>query len=205
MSRFCIERESDASILHSSLVILTSRANWFHTLILGLSSFVLPYKYFYTLGFNEDYAAARQFYKCVSRYAPFIALAGGEARAIGQILSPLLKRELSENQFDITRQHPSWVVGTGLNMPDNNRKMIIINMTTAFKPASAYWYCKTIEEVRELSTQDLISCVQQNLGRNMRRSHGERRGCPSKRVALLMNPTYLPGGIVPYIYLSMGD
>lgn len=126
--------------------------------------------------------------------------------AIGQIIYFATTRERTTLRKPVrSRQHPScWVVGTGLNMPDNNRKMIIINMTTA----SAYWYCKTIEEeeVRELSTQDLISsCVQQNLGRNMRQSHEERRGCPSKRVALLMNPIYLPGGIVPYIYLSIGD
>lgn len=88
-------------------VILTSRANWFHTLIFGLSSFVLPDEKIFSHSFHEDYAAARQFDKCASRYAaPFIALAGGEARSDKSFISPLLEREqLSENRFDRGSTH----------------------------------------------------------------------------------------------------
>lgn len=57
-------------------------------------------------------------------------------------------------------------------MPERN--FIIINMAS-FKPAPAFWFCKTVEEAEAVSIQDLIGSVQRNIKRNMQLTCAEKK------------------------------
>lgn len=207
--RICLEQPTNREVSHfyidtnhdrilDNLIIVITKANWF---TIFKKNFWKKIVYifqqlsdFYTIGFCENNKQAEVFYDWLHSYSKdqVLILSANEIRGLNTNLRPVKTEEsVNEPSPRLSITSAMGTMGTGINMPE--RKFILFNMGL-YKPISAFWHCDTAAEAQQFLIQDLLSSVQQTLGRNMRRSAKERnKEMEANRVTILMGAENFPG------------
>lgn len=187
-----------------TLILVVTRANWFTIFKKNFWKQILyilqQLSDFYSIGFCENNRQAEIFYDWLSCYSKdqILILSANEVKGLKHkyeynTMQPVkTDNDVEEPSPKLSITSALGTMGTGINMPE--RKFILFNMGL-YKPISAFWYCDTPMEAQQFLIQDLISSVQQTLGRNMRRSYKERteKDISADRVTIIMGVNNFPG------------